>query len=170
MTKRALTPDMVQGGETSSSLTVEALRGKALAMLSRREHSRAEMRRKLLEATVEEGTVERVLDELQERRLQSDERFAEIFVHSRLGRGYGPLVITRELKERGLSAEAVSVALDGCGCDWVIHASEVRRRRFGSPPPSDLKERARQYRFLQYRGFSGAQITAALEGNTLPED
>jgi regulatory protein len=44
----------------------------------------------------------------------------------------------------------------------VAVAREARRKRFGSAGPADFRERARQGRFLQYRGFSSEQIRAAL--------
>jgi regulatory protein len=139
-------------------------------MLSRREHSRFELQRTLLELGAEEHILQRVLDELCEQRLQSDERFAEVFIRSHAERGCGPVAITRELRERGLAAEFIGEALTKAGYDWGVQARAVRDRRFGGACPSDLKERARQYRFLQYRGFTGAQIAAALGRATFSED
>lgn len=160
------------GDEQSSSpsLSVEALRGKALAMLSRREHSRLEIQRKLEEMGAEEPLLTLVLDELGEQRLQSDERFAEVFIRSRAERGNGPVGIARELRERGLPADFISEALEQSGYDWGRQARDVRERRFGGACPADLKDRARQYRFLQYRGFSSPQILSALGGDVFPED
>lgn len=171
--KRVSTPEAVGQVEEEgapSSLTVEALRGRALAMLARREHSRLEIQRKLKDMGGEAQLVEQVLDELAQRKFQSDERFAASFIRSRAERGYGPLVIARDLKERGLPAEVARQTLEQSGYDWYSHALGVRQRRFGSLRATHPKERARQYRFLQYRGFSGGQIVAALGRDALSED
>lgn len=148
-------------GQTPSP---EQLKGRALALLGRREHSRTELRRKLLEQGGTDEQAESLLDELVERRLQSDDRFAEVFVRSRAERGYGPVSILADLKARGLSAEQAATALADSGYDWEERAAEVRCRRFGEALPESPREKARQFRFLQYRGFSGRQLTGALRG------
>jgi regulatory protein len=70
--------------------------------------------------------------------------------------------IRMELREKGVAAEAIDEALEAAETDWVLAAREARRRKFGVSSPTDLRERARQARFLQYRGFSSEQIRAAL--------
>lgn len=98
--------------------------------------------------------------------LLSDERFAEVLVRSRRERGYGPLRIAKELKEKGLTQEAIERWVDPRSRNWVAQASRVRRRRFGARPPKDCAERAKQARFLQYRGFTFEQIQRALKEGT----
>ena len=61
-----------------------------------------------------------------------------------------------------MTAAEVDAALEAAAEDWAAIAREVRRKRFGVSPPGDYRERARQARFLQYRGFSAEQIRAAL--------
>jgi regulatory protein len=134
----------------------------AVRLLARREHSRAELSRKLGARGVPAELVEEVLATLAARRLQSDDRYAETLVTSRIGRGQGPVRIRRELAEQGVPAPAIDEALLGCEADWFELARDVRRRRFGAEVPADWKERARQARFLEYRGFSGDQIRHAL--------
>jgi regulatory protein len=148
----------------------EALRGKALALLTLREHSQAELREKLQAKGGKPADVEAVIEDLVESRLQSNERFAEAFVRSRVVRGRGPQVIRAELKSRGLDADAAAEALGAASCDWLAQAAEVRERRFGSSLPAEQKEKARQIRFLQYRGFTGAQISRVLRGALVDED
>jgi regulatory protein len=75
------------------------------------------------------------------------------------GRGHGP--VAAEL-ERGVADADIQDALESAAEDWVAHARETRHKRFGVSPPGDYRERARQSRFLQYRGFSAEQIRAAL--------
>ncbi len=70
--------------------------------------------------------------------------------------------IRMELRERGIESTAIDQALDEAEANWVESARAARRRRFGAKPPADFRERAKQARFLQYRGFSSEQIRAAL--------
>ncbi len=76
-------------------------------------------------------------------------------------RGYGPLRIGRELRERGIGRALCAALLEGAEVDWNALAAAARRKRFGAPP-ADATERARQWRFLHYRGFTSEQIRSAL--------
>jgi regulatory protein len=145
--------------------TVATVEAAAVRLLARREHSRAELVRKLGERGAPGDLVEQVLDSLAARCLQSDERYAEALVSSRAGRGQGPVRIRRELAERGVTAATIQDALDGAGQDWFALARDTRRRRFGGDPPAEWNERVRQSRFLEYRGFSSEQIRFALGGD-----
>jgi regulatory protein len=93
-------------------------------------------------------------------RLLDNARFAESFVHSRCQRGQGPLKIRAGLHERGIDEGLIDRVLDENDPQWHELATQVRRKRFGSTLPTDFRERTRQMRFLQQRGFSGGQITA----------
>ncbi|WOB08515.1 recombination regulator RecX [Piscinibacter gummiphilus] len=151
-----------------------SLKGRGLQILAQREHSRSELRRKLMtharkpagegEAPVDEDTaaeqVEGVLEWLQANRYLSEERFVESRIHVRAAR-YGNLRIKQELAQHGvaLSAEAAQ-QLKG---SEATRAREVWARKFGQPP-QDAAERARQMRFLAARGFSGEAIRRALQG------
>ena len=90
--------------------------------------------------------------------LQSDARFAETWVHHRIERGYGPLRIRQELRERGVPADLIDRYLDEKDPDWIARLSELRRRKYGTSTPSSYREQARQSRFLYQRGFSSEQI------------
>ncbi|MFN3587431.1 MAG: regulatory protein RecX [Moraxellaceae bacterium] len=153
-------------GEGAEPPSLESLRGRALALLTRREHSRAELEARLRATGADDGQVALVLQELADRHLQSDSRFAEAFVRSRVLRGQGPRVIAAELRQRGVDPALAAVALAAADADWHGRATELRRRRFGDALPTDARERARQMRFLQYRGFSGEQIRQALGGGS----
>lgn len=148
----------------------EFLKGRALAMLGRREHSRIELRRKLLDLGGQPEQVDDLLDELVSRRFQSDERFAEVFVRSRAERGYGPVAILADLKNRGLAADEAQAFLSASGYDWDEQAVKARDRRFGASLPRETRDKARQLRFLQYRGFTGAQSGHALRCGLVEED
>ncbi len=120
-------------------------------MLARREHSRAELRRKLAAAPPGEG-VEPLLDDLSRLGLLSDERAAESFVRSRAGR-FGRARLARELRERGVPDDLAAQALAAASGDELATARAVWLKKFGSPP-ANAREQARQVRFLQARGFT----------------
>lgn len=132
----------------------------ALRLLARREYSQFELGQKLLAKGHDENQVRVVLGQLVEQGYLSDDRFAEAFIRTRRAKGIGPLRIRAEMGERRVDEGAMQ---DGLAHqhDWIETAREVRRKRFGSDLPTDYAERARQTRFLQYRGFSADQIKAA---------
>ena len=130
-------------------------------LLARREHSRLELERKLGTRSFDERVISDVLDELESDGLLSAERFAQSFVEARYARGQGPYRIRRELAERGIEAAARFV--DEERFDWDALARETRIKRFGRLPPVNLQDRARQIRFLEYRGFGHDQIRRALK-------
>ncbi len=129
-------------------------------LLARREHSRRELGDKLAAKSFDPDIIREVLDELEREGLLSSGRFAESFVASRYARGPGPVRIARELAERGV--ESPGDWLDDARYDWNRLAREVRRKKFGDALPSTFREKARQARFLEYRGFSQDQIRRAL--------
>ena len=138
------------------------IRRAAMDLLSRREHSRKELFGKLRSRAESVDCLEGVLDQLEEDRLLSDERFVESFVRSRIGRGYGPVRIRQELQQKGVEREVTYLALDAAEVDWCELARDSRQRKFGEAAPVDNRDRAKQMRYLQYRGFDGDAIRAAL--------
>jgi regulatory protein len=130
-------------------------------LLARREHSRVELERKLSAKGFESATIAEVLEQLEVDGLLSHERFGQSFVAARYAKGQGPLRIRRELAERGVAVD--NAWFEDDSFDWQALARQTRVRRFGAEPPADLKERARQTRFLEYRGFSHDQIRRALD-------
>jgi len=130
-------------------------------LLARREHSRLELEQKLTARDFSADLVAEVLDELERDGLLSDLRFARSFVAARAARGHGPFRIRRDLADRGIAGSAEF--LNDPEIDWKARAAEVRVRRFGPARPADMKEKARQMRFLEYRGFGHDEIRFALE-------
>ncbi|MFC0267410.1 regulatory protein RecX [Kushneria aurantia] len=135
---------------------------RAIGLLARREYSRAELRERLLRHDHDADEVEATLDCLANDNLQSDARFAEHFVRSRIGRLQGPRKISAELAARGIDRELVREALDESDVDWFELAAQALARRF-STPGADMKARAKRQRFLASRGFDGEQSRHALE-------
>jgi regulatory protein len=136
-------------------------RRRALDLLARREHSRRELERKLAARDYEPEQISETLDQLGRENLQSDQRFAESFVQARAAKGQGPVRIRRELGDKGV--DDADAYLREAGLDWAGLARETRSKRFGRALPDNFKDKARQMRFLQYRGFTQDQIDAALE-------
>lgn len=95
--------------------------------------------------------------------LLSDQRFAEVYARGRFERGYGPLRIRAELRERGVGSDLAEQMLAGLSRSWVESAGRQRSKRFGCHLPSGYRERAKQKRFLQQRGFSSDQIQAVFD-------
>ena len=136
----------------------------AMNMLSRREHSVLELTRKLQLREIPSSVIDEVIGSLIENNLLSDERFAESYVRMRSARGYGPQRVRLELQERGIGSDLIGCYLDEAEIDWYELANEVRSRKFAEDVPNEFELRAKQMRFLQYRGFSHAQINAAMNG------
>ena len=99
-----------------------------------------------------------VLDDLVQRQLLSDERFTEQYLSSRQRRGFGPVRIKGELRERGVKDELISAYLNEQNGSWNETLRQTHDKKFGVEPPDDIKEKARRVRFLEYRGFTGEQI------------
>ena len=135
----------------------------ALDLLARREHSRFELDRKLRARGFPPAEIAATLDALEGTGALAAARFTDSFVRTRVAKGQGPIRIRAELNERGIDGPEAAKAVRGEDVDWVEAARAARRKRFGAAPPRDFKERARQARFLQYRGFESSQIQAALE-------
>ena len=129
-----------------------AIRDAAVRLLARREHARLELERKLTGRGHAAELVEGVVADLAATGLQSDDRFAEVFVRSAVDRGHGPLKIRAGLRERGVDADA---ALMGFGDEeWRDKAAMAVDKRFGQGPPRSREDWAKRARFLAGRGFS----------------
>ena len=111
-----------------------SLRARALGMLARREHSRAELARKLAAYAGSDEALAALLDDLEARRLLSDARYVEARLNAR-GARYGNRRLSQELRARGVDAALVETALAACG-DEVARARQVWQRRFGALPPA----------------------------------
>jgi regulatory protein len=139
------------------------LRRRALDLLARREHARAELAAKLRLRGFDPAAVDGLLDSLAEEGLQSDARYAGLRACQRAERGFGPVRIRLELRERGVEEAEAQAAIEAAGIDWPALARTERERRFGSRPPAGPRERARQARFLEYRGFPPELVRRILD-------
>jgi len=145
------------------------VRAGALALLARREYARGELAAALQRKGYAQGIVAETLSELAGEGLLNDARYAESLVRQLAGRGQGPVRIRQALHEAGIPPDLIAVAMDAGG-DWHALAADTRRRRFGAEAPAGWPERARQMRFLQYRGFSKDHIASALGSSGAHDD
>lgn len=135
-----------------------AIRKVAMDLLAMREHGRIELKRKLLKKGAVAELIDPVLDQLSADKLLNEYRYLESYIRSRANNGYGPLRIQQELQERGINKADIQHALDESGYDWREQLDALWQRKFGNPP-RDTKEKAKQGRFLLYRGFSMSMVS-----------
>ncbi|MGE0581878.1 MAG: regulatory protein RecX [Steroidobacteraceae bacterium] len=141
-------------------MTRSAAQSDGVALLARRDYASGELKAKLIDKGHDPAEVEAVVAGFVAQRLIDDARYAERFVAYRAARGQGPVRIRMDLKAAGLPAELIEEAL-AAGPDFAALAAAARARKFGARPPGDFRDKARQARFLQYRGFSVDDIRSA---------
>lgn len=133
--------------------------------MARREHSRTELSRKLQQKGADTSNIDAVLDTLAKQGLQSDARFVENVIHYYRNRGYGPIYIRSTLIERGIREDMIEDLLNISDNTWLTAVKQVWQKKFKNTLPSDYKERAKQMRFLNYRGFTFEQINSVINGD-----
>ncbi len=139
-----------------------SLKGRALRLLSQREHSRTELERKLTAHEEVPGELAKALDELQARDFINDGRAIESVVHRRAGK-VGMAKVKQELAAKGLSGEAVAAAVEDLRETEFSRALSVWRKKFDRPA-ADPNERAKQIRFLMTRGFNAEVVRKIVQG------
>lgn len=145
-----------------------SLLARALAYLARREHSRAELARKLAPHAESRAELERLLADLEAKNLLSERRFTEVLARSR-GERYGAARVRQELRAHGVDDALVGEAVRGLVVTELQRARAVWLRKFDAPP-ADAAERARQMRFLAQRGFSGDVVRRVVGGRSADSD
>lgn len=149
--------------EKPADNTAAKVRIAAMDLLTGREFSRAELATKLNKRFDNHPSIEEVLVKIAEEGLQSDKRFAEAFIRSRIYRGHGLARIRQDIRQKGVSDELVDRALEEADIDWYELARDVATRKFGCRVAADQREKAKRMRFMQYRGFNYDQIKYALD-------
>jgi regulatory protein len=148
--------------------SIAAARDAAVAQLARRDFASGELRARLERQGFDASTASDAIGALLEERLLDDVRYVGNYVSYHAQRGEGPIRIANDLGGFGLAADLVAAALAE-GPDWRALARDVRVRKFGADEPSSWAEKARQARFLQYRGFSSDHIRSALGAEFDPD-
>ena len=134
----------------------------AIGLLANREHSRVELERKLRQREFEGTVIEQVIEQLSASGLQSDERFTEAYCRHRSRKGYGPVRIAQELRERGVEDGLIAEYVNADDESWSLACQAVWQKKFGGKQAADFNARAKQMKFLQYRGFNAEQIRAVM--------
>ncbi len=161
----------IKAGSTGAAAAPDpnGARQAAVTLLARRDFASGELAARLQEDGFPATAVAAVIADLTAGRILDDARFATQYVAYHADRGQGPRRIAMDLSARGVAPLHIEVAV-AAGTDWAALAREVRIRRFGMAPPQTWAEKARQGRFLQYRGFSSDHIRSALGPDFESED
>ncbi len=138
--------------------TTRSIRVVAMDLLTRREHSVYELTRKLKQREFEIDEIDAAIAILQQDNLQSDNRFVESIVNNRINAGFGSIKIKYELRQKGISDGLVDDYFSSVEVDWNSHMAEQRIKKFGESIPVEYKEKMKQARFLQNRGFSPGSV------------
>ncbi|MBF1996340.1 recombination regulator RecX [Serratia symbiotica] len=156
------------------------LLNRAIRLLSQRDHSETELRRKLaaqpfiakaqcggrmshastpvLKAPLEPAIIEQIIAYCYQHNWLDDQHFALSYIGSRCRKGYGVQRIHAELAQKGVDKKLVQAALADCDIDWCKQAKQVAQRKFGDVLPTDWKEKAKLQLYLRYRGFFQEEI------------
>ncbi|MFH8135650.1 regulatory protein RecX [Pantoea osteomyelitidis] len=164
---------MSEQPEAPQIISFSRLLDRAMRILTQRDHSREELKRKLQQSAqraawmqqkkpeiITDEQMEKVLNWCQENGWLNDDRFTERFIQSRSRRGYGPQRIRMELTQKGIGREEVDLALEATEIDWTACAADLAERKFGLPLPTEWKEKAKVQRYLQSKGFMMEDIQA----------
>ena len=135
-----------------------SIREVAMDLLSRREHSAYQLTQKLRKREFDLDAIEAALDRLQQENLQSDSRFIESIVNTRVNAGFGPIKIKYELCQKGIGREKVDDFLSGLTVEWEQLMAAQRSKKFDQDIPVDYRDKMKQARFLQNRGFSPESV------------
>ena len=95
--------------------------------------------------------------------MQDDQRFTESYVRSRIAQGKGPIRIHYELEQKKMPSNIIQSVIENTNTDWIALAEEVKMRKFGEKVPENIKDKAKQTRFLYSRGFSNEHIRKVLK-------
>lgn len=145
---------------SQAPFSVGDIRFSAMNFLALREHSVKELKEKLGRKFSSVELIDEAISGLIAQNLQSDERFAQAFVAMRQRQGKGSVVIKMELREKGVAPELIARFVDDTDALWYELVRDVWSRKFRGAMPIDSRERAKQMRFLQARGFSSRHIQA----------
>jgi regulatory protein len=144
-----------------------SLMGRALRYLSRREHSRQELRKKLLPYAESDIELDELMTKLEAQSWLSDERFAESLVRRKSER-YGSLKIVEELKQQGIQGDSLIEIKERLKVSDAMRAWELWQRKFDSMVTKDPKEKSKQMRYLVSKGFPLSVVTRIVDGRFSP--
>ncbi len=138
-------------------------RKKAMDFLALREYGQKELILKLQSKGFSSDISTIIVEKLTDDGLQDDQRFAESYVRSRVAQGKGPIRIHYELEQKKMPSNIIQSVIENTNTDWIALAEEVKMRKFGEKAPENIKDKAKQTRFLYSRGFSNEHIRKVLK-------
>ncbi len=147
----------------SNAKVLKKIDANVIRLLARREHSRYELTMKMLQRGYCADDIDTVLDELEQKATLSDARFAEAYCYHRRQKGFGPLRIGAELKERRIAEHLILENINESDSYWFDAAAKIRTKKFGDHLPANFAEKAKQMRYLSQKGYTHDHITYALE-------
>lgn len=140
------------------------IRKKAMDYLSRREHSRYELYKKISTHNFDKDLINQELDLLIRDGLLSDERFVEAFIHSRKKNGKGPLKISAELQQRGADESLINKYIEEIeNSEWLASAKQVVEKKLGNNQQLDYDNQLKMMKFLNNRGFTIDQVKLTIK-------
>ncbi|SEA76533.1 regulatory protein RecX [Alkalimonas amylolytica] len=144
-------------------MNLNELKKSALQLLARREYSTQQLQQRLQTKTTDDQLVQQVIVWCQAENYQSDTRFVEMLLRSRLGKGYGPLYIQQECRRHGICMTLLQQQLAQLEPDWLELAQSIYLKKYGGTAITSASERAKRQRYLQQRGFYPEDCSAALK-------
>ncbi|MDP4535520.1 regulatory protein RecX [Alkalimonas collagenimarina] len=141
-------------------MTLNELKKAALTLLARREYSCHQLRQRLLSKTEDDQLVQQVISWCQSEQYQSDERFVDMLIRSRLAKGYGPLYIHQECRQHGVLKELVEQQLAAESPDWCAIARQLYDKKYANNAINSASEKAKRMRYLLQRGFTSEHCHA----------
>ena len=157
-----LNSDLFDNEEDKFSDPIYA-RKKAMDFLALREYGQKELILKLQSKGFSSDISTIIVEKLTDDGLQDDQRFAESYVRSRIVQGKGPIRIHYELEQKKMPSNIIQSVIENTNTDWIALAEEVKMRKFGEKVPENIKDKAKQTRFLYSRGFSNEHIRKVLK-------
>jgi len=144
-------------------MNVSSMRLSAMNFLAIREHSKRELKNKLNKKFPDKLTeIEELLAQLVTENLLSDERFTEVFVRSRINKGYGPVKISYELATKGISNDIIAYNMQLNNETWFECLKKAWNKKFAGLKSNNKQDKLKQFRYLYQRGFNSEQIKAFL--------
>ena len=157
---------MARARVKSDSASISAY-DKAIGLLARREHSARELKSKLARKGLDADESAKALSDLQAKDFQSDARFGEMLVRTRIAGGYGPRWILAELRQHGIAEDEAQALVEAAEPDWLALIRDLLRRRYGSKGVATPAERAKRASFLVRRGFDAHTVQSVTRAQGL---
>lgn len=140
----------------------QTIYNEAMKILSRRDHSRQELINKLQMKKYQLDDITPIIERLIIDNHLNETRFTESYIRWRRGRGFGPVKVALELKQRGISDDLIEQCIQANDDEWYSAAKNEKTKKFGEQTADNFEQKMAMTKFLQYRGFNADHIQAIL--------